>query len=85
MWKEGAMLSGFLDVAKGAVDAVQSAVKTEEIDTGAEFEKRGHKMMEAYYDENIKRWVFPGEDPMAPTEEEKRAQRLANIPPPPTR
>lgn len=79
------MLNSFMDVAKSTMDTVQTAITTEEIDTGKEFEKRGHKMMEAYFDQNIQRWVFPGEDPMAPTEEEKRASRIANLAPPPTR
>jgi len=69
-----------------AADGIQGALKGREVDTGAEFEKRGHKMMEAHYDNQLERWVFPakyGIDPNAPTEEEARQQRLAALPPPP--
>ena len=39
--------------------------------------------MEAYFDKGLQRWVFPGVDPMAPSEEEQRAARAAALPPPP--
>lgn len=69
-----------------AADGIQGALNGKEVDTGAEFEKRGHKMMEAYYDNILQRWVFPekyGIDPNVSTEEEIRQQRLAALPPPP--
>jgi len=70
--------------AAEVASTVNKAIHQEEVDTGAEFVKRGHKMMEAHYDDRLRKWVFPGEDPNAPTEEELRAQRLAALPPPPT-
>jgi hypothetical protein len=76
--------SSITQVVSDVATQVNKAINQEEVDTGAEFVKRGHKMMEAYYDNNLQKWVFPGEDPNAPAEEELRAQRLAALPPPPT-
>lgn len=70
--------------AAEVASTLNKAIHHEEVDTGAEFVKRGHRMMEAHYDDCLQKWVFPGEDPNAPTEEELRAQRLAALPPPPT-
>ena len=72
-----------MDLVKGAASGALAGFKDaigvkEPEDTGEAFERRGHVGMQAHYDQALQRWVFPGEDPMAPTEEEKREMHRAH-------
>ena len=76
------------NAASGAAAALGTGLKDaigvqEPEDTGEAFARRGHVAMQAHFDESLQRWVFPGEDPMAPTAEEQREMRAAALPPPP--